>query len=108
MPADYARKAEGISVITMPAGGSIERKTATCAHCDRIVYVQPGTDGTAPLSRPDPIMEAPGNAPEPPSVCHVCWALVCPRCHATGECKPLEKRLAQLEARDRFLRSAGL
>lgn len=108
MASNYARKAEGIAIITMPSGGVLERKTATCAHCGGIVYVQPGTDGTAALGGPVSPFEPPGPEKEPPSVCHVCWALVCPRCHGTGECKPLEKQLREIENREAFLRSAGL
>lgn len=98
----YAKKAEGIATITLPYGEVQELKTATCAHCDRIVYVQAGTDGTNPLS------PSIGFKQEPPAVCHICWSLVCADCHRIGICKPLELRLQQIEDRDRFARQVGL
>ncbi len=102
MSLSYAKKAEGVATITLPYGEVQEKKTATCAHCDRIVYVQAGTDGTSPLSPKIGIPE------ELPAVCHICWSLVCGRCHEIGICRPLEERLKEIEERDRFRRQMGL
>jgi hypothetical protein len=98
----YAKKAEGVASIVGSWGDTEERKTITCAHCDKLVYVQPGTDGTSPLSPLAGVQQL------PPSVCHICWALVCIQCHGLGVCRPLEERLRKLEARAEFNRSAGL
>lgn len=98
----YSKQAEGVISITLPSGATIERKTATCAHCDKIVFVQPGTDGTSPLS---PLAE---QEFDPPAVCHICWALVCADCHRKGTCTPLEERLRKIEAKSNFYRAAGL
>lgn len=103
----YSRKAEGIAVITLPYGESIEIKTVTCAHCQRLCPVEAGTDGTGDgLSGPMPGL-APRQRPGT-HVCQICWSIVCDHCHATGECKPWEEQMRKIEARDRFLRSAGL
>ena len=97
MGQSYARKAEGVATVAMPYGEIAERKTATCGHCQRIFYVQPGTDGT---SAAGPV--------QGPALCHRCWSLVCPRCHKHGRCTPWLKQMERIEARGRFLRSAGL
>jgi hypothetical protein len=40
--------------------------------------------------------------------CFQCDAMLCRVCAASGECTPFERKLERLEARDRFLRQAGL
>jgi hypothetical protein len=91
----------------MPYGEVVEQKTTTCGHCQKLCLVRAGGDGTGDgLSGP-----LPGLAPrERPGthVCHICWRIVCDSCHAKGICSPWEERLKKIEARDRFLRSAGL
>ena len=92
MGQSYARKAEGVSTVAMPYGEIAERKTATCGHCQRIFYVAPASTKPA----------------EGPPLCHRCWSLVCPRCHKHGRCTPWVEQIERIEARGRFLRSAGL
>jgi len=80
----------GYARITDP-GGTREHDTFTCAHCQRIVHVRP---------RADPASCG--------GLCKLCMGLVCPRCNARTRCDPWEKKMERAEARDRFLRSAGL
>jgi hypothetical protein len=101
----YAKKGEGVSEVTTPEGNLPPQKTVTCGHCQRLVFVQPGGDGTGSLAV---LYDLLGRRMDPPSVCHRCWSLICPQCHAVGTCTPWEAQMAAMEARDRFLRSAGL
>jgi hypothetical protein len=95
----YNRKSEGVLESMGPYGEATALKTFTCGHCSRIDYVNPEA------ATKDGIIL---RISEPPAVCHRCWSLVCARCHANGNCTPVEKVLEKIEARDQFLRSAGL
>jgi hypothetical protein len=98
MEVSYNKKAEGVVEITTPLGTSAVLKTFTCGHCSGIHFVEPeAAKGTVLL-----------RTHQPPAVCHRCWSLVCPKCHAKGSCAPVEKMLLEIETKDRFLRSAGL
>lgn len=103
----YSRKSEGVGTVTLADGSSFDIKTVTCGHCQRLCAVEAGTDCTGPgRSGPMPGLAArrrPGT-----HVCHICWRIVCDQCHAVGSCKPWEEQMQRTEARDRFLRSAGL
>src|SRR5690242_16119948 len=95
----YTKNSEGVGELTAPYGETTAIKTYSCGHCGGIGFVKPE--------------EAPQQflivrSFEPPAVCHRCWTLVCPRCHAKGNCLPMEAQLEKIEAHDRFLRSAGL
>lgn len=106
MEQSYARKAEGVAVITTPLGNVVEQKTTTCGHCQKICFIEAGTDGTGGISG-----QVPGLAPRErrgTDVCHICWRIVCGPCHARGICMPWEERLKKAESRADFLRSAGL
>lgn len=70
--------------------GEKEHDTFTCGHCNAIVVVMPKC------------------APEDlGAMCKVCSSLVCSRC-ANGTCVPFERKLEQIESRDRFFRQAGI
>jgi hypothetical protein len=103
----YSHASEGVAIVASP-DGIIEIRTATCGHCQRICNVLAGGDGTG---EPDP-NPAPGvleRRQRPGThVCHICWRIVCDPCHAKGKCTPWEERMAKMEARDHFLRSAGI
>ena len=98
------RKAGGYAVITSPDGsdvdfdglrcqhiaaGAFEVDTFTCCHCNRIIHVKP----FAPMD-------------EFGSMCRNCMKMTCPTC-ADGPCVPFEKKLDEVEKRDRALRSYG-
>lgn len=84
------RNAGGYAVLFGPDGGVTERDTFTCFHCNSVVYVKP-------KSNPDDFG----------SMCRLCMKMVCQRCANFG-CTPFEKKLEQIEARDRARRSYGI
>lgn len=65
-----------------------ERDTFTCGHCNTIVIVKPKADPA-----------------DMGGLCKQCMKLICPSCNNKNKCTPFEKKLEQLESRDRFLRS---
>jgi hypothetical protein len=77
------RRCENVSA------GTYETDTFTCCHCNRVIHVKPRT----PMD-------------EFGSMCRNCMKMVCPKC-AAGACVPFEKKLEQMEHRDRMLRSYG-
>lgn len=83
-------RSQGYATITSPDGGMVESDTFTCAHCQRIVHVAPRA-----------------NPADVGGLCKVCMGLICPRC-VGRRCAPWEKKLQKMEARERFLRSAGV
>ena len=98
MSQGYSKKSEGVASVTMPFGDQSFIKTATCGHCQKIMVVEPDAAPSAMIV----------TQRQPPAVCHRCWTLVCPQCHAKGTCTPWEAQMEKIEARDRFLRSVGL
>jgi hypothetical protein len=72
------------------SAGMVEVDTFTCCHCNRVMHVKP----RAPMD-------------EFGSMCRNCMKMVCPTC-ADGACIPFEKKLEQVEHRDRMLRSYGV
>jgi hypothetical protein len=81
----------GYAVISTPEGGLREFSSFTCAHCQRIVLLQ-----------------ARASAAESGGWCGVEGKPICGPCASDGTCRPWEKQFEKIEARDRFLRSAGL
>jgi len=98
MEVSYNKKAEGVVEITTALGTTSLLKTFTCGHCGGLHFMEPEETRGMILLRTH----------QPPAVCHRCWSLVCPRCHAKGNCVTAEQVLIEIETRDRFLRSAGL
>lgn len=86
------RKPGGRVTIVFPESGTRERDTFTCNHCQAIVTEEPGQ-----------VLEDMG------SQCKGCMGLICLVCsgrRAAGEtCKPWEKRLEEIEAHGRFIKS---
>jgi hypothetical protein len=62
-----------------------------CCHCQRGTVVSPRED--------------PANLG---GLCKVCMRMICTRCVSKGGCDPWEEQMERMEARQRFLRSAGL
>lgn len=104
MEISYSRKGEGVAQICGPYGELFDIKTVTCGHCSRVMYVSPFGDGTAPVELPPGVEVAIVNTQkrEPPAVCHQCWSLVCPQCHAKGSCTPLLQSIEKEESSRRF------
>lgn len=85
------------------AGGRrVARDTITCAHCNTVVFVKPGTAATV-YEIYDPLLQA--TREEPGAFCRVCMAAICVACHVAGRCTPFERRLEAAEARDRLYRT---
>ena len=84
---------DGNAVATDEYGRSVgtECDTFTCKHCNRVVFVRP-------RERPEDLG----------GMCKQCMGLICPHCLSAGNCSPLEKRLAEQEARYHALRSYGI
>lgn len=82
----------GYGTMTGPCGTvTYEADTATCRHCNYVWFVR--------TTR--------GKDASPGGWCGMCSAMICDRC-AGQPCKPFEKRLDEMEARDRSLRSMGI
>ncbi len=71
--------------------GTQEWDAFTCVHCQAIVRIAPRASASASGGW-----------------CGRCNQPICGPCAATGQCTPWEKQMERIEARDRFLRSAGL
>jgi hypothetical protein len=97
------RNSQGYVTIVLPEA-LVERDTITCGHCNQIVLVKPGTASTVYLF---PQLEGPDKE-EAGACCRQCMRSVCLRCHREGICLPMLKRIEQMEARGRLLRSVGL
>jgi hypothetical protein len=82
----------------------IERDSVSCGHCNRLIFVKPGTAFTVYLF---PQLVGPDKE-EMGASCRVCMRHVCLTCNTVGTCTPLERRIEQMEARGRMLRSLGL
>lgn len=92
------RRPQGFLTITGERS-LIERDTATCGHCGKIVVVKPGSATTVYL-----IPHRDGSWHEEPGAgCRVCMRPVCLPCHDVGVCVPFEKRLERYEALHRHL-----
>ena len=109
MEISYSRKAEGIAEVCGPYGEIAHIKTVTCGHCDRIMYVSPFGDGTGEVQLPEEARPSLVRLKrEPPAVCHQCWTLVCPRCHADGRCTPLLRRLEEEYRKTKLFEAVGI
>lgn len=110
MAGSYAKKSEGVATLCDPFGGLIEVKTVSCGHCQRIMHVSPFGDATGDVELPEGSQHTLVSKVkrEPPVVCHRCWSLVCPQCHADGRCTPYVEMLNRIEAKHNFLRSVGM
>jgi hypothetical protein len=85
------QRAANYGIITDPVAGISEQDSFTCNHCSHVVTVMP-------RQRPEDLG----------GLCKQCMQLICPRCVDKMICEPWERKMEKIEARDRFLRSAGL
>lgn len=76
-----------------------EFDTITCAHCNKIVRVKPGTASTTYLipTRDGRLIEEPGAG------CRSCMGSICLVCCGLGTCVPLMKRIEAMEKSGRRL-----
>ena len=90
-----------------------EYDTISCGHCNKIVRVKPGTGSTIyimeglhvdPITRKFHIIKK----EEAGAGCRCCMKSVCLPCYDRGECIPLMKKIEEIEARGRMLKSLGL
>ena len=80
------RNAQGYA-IWQGEGKPIERDTITCCHCNAIEFVDPPP------------------APMKTGFCRMCMDHLCQKCADNGVCTPFERRLEQMESRDRLFKS---
>ena len=99
------RSAHGYATIVDPDRPLVERDTAQCGHCQRIIFTKPGSAATVYLILDHATRQY---REEPGAFCRVCMRPVCLACDAHGRCTPWEKALEAAEARDRFCRSIGI
>ena len=83
---------------------AFERDTISCGHCQRIVFVKPGTASTVYLI---PQFEGP-DLEEPGAMCRVCMRAVCLSCHDIGRCHVWERKIEEMERKRRMWTEAGL
>lgn len=82
------RRPQGYALTQFADGRIEEEDTFTCGHCSRVVFVQAKCD-PADLG----------------GFCRGCMRHICGPCTDQPGCTPIEKRLEQMEARDRMLRA---
>lgn len=100
-----ARQVSGYATVVDPDAPILERDTITCFHCQRVIWVKPGSVATVYLIF-DRLAwrwtEVPG------AFCVRCMHPICPACGDLGRCTPWEQQLEVSEARDRLRRAAGV
>jgi len=84
------RRPQGYAIWTGPEGPPVEQDTFTCVHCNTVVFVTPKT----------PLEDLGG-------WCGMCSKPVCKHCAGKG-CTPFEKRLEEIERRERLLQQIGV
>lgn len=72
------------------SGRKVESDSFTCGHCNSAKWVKP-------KERPEDLG----------GFCRMCSKFTCPRCHAIGTCIPFEKKLEEMERRDRLISALG-
>ncbi len=97
------RRPQGYLIVTSERG-VIEHDTITCSHCNQIVMVKAGSADTVYYL---PQMEGPPKE-EAGAFCRQCMSSICLSCLKEGRCYPLERRIEEMEAKGRLLRSVGL
>lgn len=99
------RGATGYAQMFDPDTRVVEHDTATCGHCQRVIFTKPGSAATVYLILDRRTLQY---RDEAGAFCRVCMRPVCLACHAHGGCRPWEAMIEKAESRERFLRSAGI
>jgi len=81
------RNPQGYGVVFGPSGVIDEHDTTTCGHCNGVNKIIHGM-----------------RAEDMGGLCKLCMKLTCSKC-VDGPCIPFEKKLEQMEARDRWHRA---
>lgn len=92
------RKVAGYGVWMVTETGTLKREmdTVQCCHCQKHIFVKPGSSLTVYLI-PDPLRL--GEFTEQPGAwCRNCMAPVCLECHEHGICDPYLRKLERSEA----------
>jgi hypothetical protein len=97
------RKPQGYATVTGDFRPQ-EYDTMSCGHCNKIVMVKAGTGSTVYIL---PQLVGP-HKEEPGACCRVCMRGVCLQCDDLGRCLPLERKIEQMESRNKFLQSVGV
>lgn len=85
-------KPQGYAVAVDSSGKKVlECDTITCNHCNTVVLVKPKADPAA-LG----------------GFCRMCMKHICPKCTDKQTCTPFEKRLQQIESKDRLRKAVGV
>ena len=87
-PTDSVANLTGRGMVEVKEG-IFESATTSCGHCQKIIHVPPRAH------------------PNFLSMCRVCMRVICEECSAKG-CEPWEKKIEQMEERERTLRSYGV
>ena len=88
----------GYATIADPDRPLFERDTVACGHCQKVVFVKPGTGATVYLIlHVDDAQGAHRWVEEAGAFCRICMRPVCLRCHGEGGCRPFERLLEQME-----------
>lgn len=91
------RRPHGYALIVDPDAPVVEYDTVVCCHCNKIVFVKPGSASTVYLIQH---LTPTGQiywTEEPGASCWHCQRPVCLPCHDRGACLPLERWLDQME-----------
>lgn len=78
----------GYGLTVEPGKADVEEDTFTCCHCNSVVFLKP-REGVADAG----------------GFCRMCMKGTCGPCADKGECTPFEKKLEEMESRDRFRRA---
>lgn len=92
-------KQHGYGAWTDRASGNVTREmdTVQCRHCQRHIFVKPGTLSTVymiPDTRPGMFGQF---VEEPGAGCTICGGPVCLPCHDVGTCRPFMEDIARSE-----------
>jgi hypothetical protein len=100
-----SRQVTGYATVVEPDRPVLERDTITCFHCQRVIWVKPGTASTVYLifDRVSWTWKEEAGA-----FCRTCMHPICLPCCDVGRCTPWERRLEVSESRDRLRRAAGV
>lgn len=105
---------QGYAIVMDPDarnGVAQEIDSITCAHCQRVQFVKPGTGATVyliPATAAQLQRGAPRFFEEMGACCALCGHKpICLECHDRGGCTPWLRRIEQIEARDRLLRAVA-